>query len=268
MLAVDALLHGVVSCIIFLGLVLWRTVYRNMGNEMSEEGEGMPQHPTPIPYQTGRQLHDGVDSMMGRSLEGARGVGRGGSISPGTGGGTGVGRGGAVGGSGGGRSGMRGGAGISGGRGNGRGGTGGSMETRGGHGRGTGRGGGRGETGPMGGQSGRRTGSIVSGSASVSPPHTSAASPAFIIPGRGRGRGDKGSTQGPGRGGVNTGPKPSSTAPRTSDRSRVQNKAAPPMNDQPPEADLSHLTEEERAHILAVLNRAKGLQERDEERVR
>lgn len=35
-----------------------------------------------------------------------------------------------------------------------------------------------------------------------------------------------------------------------------------------PEADLSHLTEEERAHIMSVLNRARNLQDREEQRVR
>ncbi|XP_038053965.1 uncharacterized protein LOC119726383 [Patiria miniata] len=37
---------------------------------------------------------------------------------------------------------------------------------------------------------------------------------------------------------------------------------------EPPEADLSHLTEQERAHILSVLARARDLQARDERRVR
>ena len=37
---------------------------------------------------------------------------------------------------------------------------------------------------------------------------------------------------------------------------------------EPPEADLSHLTEGERAHILSVLARARDLQARDERRVR
>nr|XP_054749711.1 uncharacterized protein LOC129255379 [Lytechinus pictus] len=239
-----------------------------MGNEMSE-GEGIPQHPTPIPYERSRQIHDG-ERMMGRSFAGAGGVGRGGSISPGIGDGIGAGRGSAVGGSGGGGSGqdnVGGRAGIGGGRGIARG-TGSSIETHGGHGRGIGRGGGRGETGQAGRQAGGWTGSIVGGFAGVSPPHTSAASPAFVIPGRDRGRGNRAPAEGPGRGSTNAGQKPSSNTPRISDGSRVKNKTAPPMDDQPPEADLSHLTEEERTHILAVLNRARGLQERDEERVR
>ncbi|XP_071804803.1 uncharacterized protein [Asterias amurensis] len=37
---------------------------------------------------------------------------------------------------------------------------------------------------------------------------------------------------------------------------------------EPPAADLSHLTEQERAHILSVLQRARDLQTRDERRVR
>ncbi|XP_070557970.1 uncharacterized protein [Ptychodera flava] len=47
----------------------------------------------------------------------------------------------------------------------------------------------------------------------------------------------------------------------------AQSSRAPsPM--EPPEADLSHLTEEERSHITEVLERARQLQDRDEQRVR
>ncbi|XP_072041167.1 LOW QUALITY PROTEIN: uncharacterized protein [Amphiura filiformis] len=41
----------------------------------------------------------------------------------------------------------------------------------------------------------------------------------------------------------------------------------PNVPQEPPDADLSHLTDEERAHIMSVLNRARGIQEREESRV-
>ncbi len=44
--------------------------------------------------------------------------------------------------------------------------------------------------------------------------------------------------------------------------------STPSVPQEPPEADLSHLTDEERAHIMSVLNRARGIQEREEQRVR
>ncbi|XP_077864677.1 uncharacterized protein LOC102805687 [Saccoglossus kowalevskii] len=48
----------------------------------------------------------------------------------------------------------------------------------------------------------------------------------------------------------------------------ASSRASSPVPMEPPEADLSHLTEEERAHIASVLERARLLQDREEQRVR
>ena len=117
-------------------------------------------------------------------------------------------------------------------------------------------------SGPVGGTNG----GCFSRPTDASNPHQLPAGPEFVIPGKGRGRGDAG--RGPpqmGRGGI-WDQKLWVQDQETSGNQRIPPQARPPMDDQPPEADLSHLTEEERVHILAVLNRAKGLQEKDEER--
>ncbi|XP_071494066.1 uncharacterized protein [Diadema antillarum] len=223
-----------------------------MGNEMSENGVG----PTPIPYDRGREVTE--DMIAGRGRGENAGAARGGY------GGASVGRGpvpghGRGGGGGGGGGNQMGGNVVSG---------------RGGPGAGVGRGGRGGTIGRGGGDSmGRWVGPTVGGStvAVPTPPPPASAGPAFVIPGRGRGRGETRAhaPQPPhARGGG-----ASSRSGDAGSRTKPAPWAAPaPGNvmedDGPPEADLSHLTEEERAHILAVLSRAKDLQDKDEERVR